>query len=240
MVLLRVCKVIVQILFKEQLAKPEVVLSLSNGKASRTASIFYIDGATTGFDNGYDSSIFGGFDNDFSVFTHVVANGSGRNLGIQSLPKGDYQNMIVPIGVIAESGSNLEFSASSENLPEGIKVFLEDREESTFTRLDELNAAYKITTASAINGVGRFYLHTTQSVLNTTDAKLDNVSVFKVHNSLRIVGLQQGKAAVKLFNVLGRQVLNTAFESNGTKDISLPSLAKGVYIVQLETAEGAN
>jgi len=224
--------------FQRTTSKPEVVLSLSNGKASRTASLFYIDGATTGFDNGYDSSIFGGFANDFSVFTHVVANGSGRNLGIQSLPKGDYQNMIVPIGVIAESRSNLEFSASSENLPEGIKVFLEDREESTFTRLDELNAAYKITTASAMNGVGRFYLHTTQSVLNTTDAKLDNVSVFKVHNSLRIVGLQQGKAAVKLFNVLGKQVLKTAFESNGTKDISLPSLAKGVYIVQLETAEG--
>ena len=224
--------------FQRTTSKPEVVLSLSNGKASRTASVFYIDGATTGFDNGYDSSVFGGFSDNFSVFTHVVANGSGRNLGIQSLPKGDYQNMIVPIGVIAESGSNLEFSAKSENLPEGINVFLEDREESTFTRLDELNAAYKITTASTMNGVGRFYLHTTQSVLNTTDAKLDNVSVFKVHNSLRIVGLQQGKAAVKLFNVLGKQVLKTAFESNGTKDISLPSLAKGVYIVQLETAEG--
>ena len=37
---------------------------------------------------------------------------------------------------------------------------------------------------------------------------------------------------------LGRQVLNAAFESNGTKEISLPRLAKGVYIVQLETAEG--
>ena len=86
--------------------------------------------------------------------------------------------------------------------------------------------------------MGRFYLHTNQSVLNINDVTLENVSFFKVNNSLRIVGLQQGKASVKLFNILGRQVLNTAFESNGTKDISLPSLAKGVYIVQLETAEG--
>jgi len=220
-------------------AKPEVELSLSNGKASRTASIYYIDGTTTGFDNGYDSSIFGGFDNDFSLYTHAVANGTGRNLGIQSLPKGEYQNMIIPVGVIAESGSSLEFSASSENLPEGIKIFLEDREENTFIRLDALNASYKLTTESAINGVGRFYLHTNQSVLNINDASLDNVSVFKVNNSLRIVGLQQGRASVKLFNVLGRQVLNTVFESNGTRDISLPRLAKGVYIVHLETVEGA-
>ena len=224
--------------FQRTVAKPEVELSLSNGKASRTASIYYIDGATTGFDNGYDSSIFGGFDNDFSLYTHAVANGTGRNLGIQSLPKGEYQNMIIPVGVIAESGSSLEFSASSENLPEGIKIYLEDREENTFIRLDALNASYKLTTESAINGVGRFYLHTNQSVLNINDASLDNVSVFKVNNSLRIVGLQQGRASVKLFNVLGRQVLNTVFESNGTKDVSLPSLAKGVYIVHLETVEG--
>ena len=225
--------------FQRTVAKPEVELSLSNGKASRTASIYYIDGTTTGFDNGYDSSIFGGFDNDFSLYTHAVANGTGRNLGIQSLPKGEYQNMIIPVGVIAESGSSLEFSASSENLPEGIKIFLEDREENTFIRLDALNASYKLTTESAINGVGRFYLHTNQSVLNINDASLDNVSVFKVNNSLRIVGLQQGRASVKLFNVLGRQVLNTVFESNGTRDISLPRLAKGVYIVHLETVEGA-
>jgi len=225
--------------FQRTTAKPEVELSLSNGKASRTASIYYIDGATTGFDNGYDSSIFGGFDNDFSLYTHAVANGTGRNLGIQSLPKGEYQNMIIPVGVIAESGSSLEFSASSENLPEGIKIYLEDRQENTFIRLDALNASYKLTTESAINGVGRFYLHTNQSVLNINDVTLDNVSVFRVNNSLRIVGLQQGRASVKLFNVLGRQVLNTAFESNGTKDISLPSLAKGVYIVHLETVEGA-
>ena len=224
--------------FQKTTNRPEVALTLSNGAASRKASVFYIDGATTGFDNGYDSSIFGGLANDFSIFTHAVANGSGRNLGIQSLPNNNFENMIIPVGVIAESGSALEFSASLENLPEGIKVFLEDKEENTFTRLDALNASHTITTTSILNGVGRFYLHTAKSVLGIADATFDNVSIFKVHNSLRIVGLQQGKASVKLFNLLGKQVLNAAFESNGIKDISLPRLAKGIYIVQLETAEG--
>jgi hypothetical protein len=224
--------------FQKTTTRPEVALTLSNGAASRTASVFYIDGATTGFDNGYDSSIFGGLANDFSIFTHAVANGSGRNLGTQSLPDNNFENMIIPVGVIAESGSALEFSARLENLPEGIKVFLEDNEENTFTCLDELNASHKITTTSIINGVGRFYLHTAKSVLSIADATLDNVSIFTVHNSLRIVGLQQGRASVKLFNILGKQVLNAAFEANGIKDISLPRLTKGIYIVQLETAEG--
>jgi hypothetical protein len=224
--------------FQKTTTRPEVALTLSNGKVSRTASIFYFDGATTGFDNGYDSSIFGGLANEFSIFTHAVANGSGRNLGTQSLPDNNFENMIVPIGVIADSGSALEFSARLENLPEGIKVFLEDKEENTFTCLDTLNASHKITTTSIINGVGRFYLHTAKSVLSIADVTLENVSIFKVHNSLRIIGLQQGKASVKLFNILGKQVLNAAFESNGIKDISLPRLTKGIYIVQLETAEG--
>jgi hypothetical protein len=224
--------------FQKTTTRPEVALTLSNGKVSRTASVFYIDGATTGFDNGYDSSIFGGLANEFSIFTHAVANGSGRNLGTQSLPDNNFENMIIPVGVIADSGSALEFSARLENLPEGIKVFLEDKEENTFTRLDELNASHKITTTSIMNGVGRFYLHTAKSVLSIADATLYNVSVFKVNNSLRIVGLQKGKTSVKLFNVLGKQVLNAAFESNGMKDISLPRLAKGIYIVRLETVEG--
>ena len=43
---------------------------------------------------------------------------------------------------------------------------------------------------------------------------------------------------MKLFNILGKQVLSSAFTSNGVKDIYLPNLATGVYIVQLETEAG--
>ena len=226
--------------FQRTVAKPEVELSLSNGKASRTASIYYIDGATTGFDNGYDSSIFGGFDNDFSLYTHAVANGTGRNLGIQSLPKAEYQNMIIPVGVIAESGSSLEFSASSENLPEGIKIYLEDRQENTFIRLDALNASYKLTTESAINGVGRFYLYTTSSALSTDDIALNNnMSIYtSSKENLRVVGVQNGTATIQLHTILGKEVLRRSFKGNGVNDIALPILTNGTYIVKLVTKTG--
>lgn len=56
--------------------------------------------------------------------------------------------------------------------------------------------------------------------------------------TLRIVGLQQGNINIKLYNILGKQLLNASFESNGIKDISLPKLTAGVYIVQLETEAG--
>jgi hypothetical protein len=73
--------------FQRTTSRPEMNITITNGTASRDADIFFIDGTTTGFDNGYDSSIFGGVPNEFAIYTHAVANGSGRNLGIQSLPQ---------------------------------------------------------------------------------------------------------------------------------------------------------
>ena len=62
-----------------------------------------------------------------------------------------------------------------------IKVFLEDRNTNTFTRLDEANATYKVTLTEALDGVGRFYIHTTQSALSIDNVALTGVSIFKTN-----------------------------------------------------------
>ena len=87
---------------------------------------------------------------------------------------------------------------------------------------------------------GRFYIHTSaKSVLSVGSELLNSVSIYKSDAStLRIVGLSQGATSVSLYNVLGKQVLSTSFSANGVKEISLPRLSKGVYIVQLETETG--
>jgi hypothetical protein len=38
--------------------------------------------------------------------------------------------------------------------------------------------------------------------------------------------------------MLGKQVLNSDFTSNGVSDIALPKLATGIYIVHLATENG--
>ncbi|MDB9732723.1 T9SS type A sorting domain-containing protein [Polaribacter sp.] len=126
------------------------------------------------------------------------------------------------------------FTEASLNLPSGIKVTLEDRVKNVFTNLDDSD--YKITLSEPIDGVGRFYLHTSsKSALSADDnIALSSVSIYKTNASnLRIAGLQQGSTNVKLYNILGKQVLNSSFEANGVKDVALPQLATGVYIVQL-------
>ncbi len=217
--------------------RPEVSLTLSNGEVSRTAEIFYINGTTKGFDNGYDSSIFEGFANEFAVYTRAVANGNGRNLGIQSLPQGGYESMIVPVGVNAVAGSSLEFSARSANLPAGTYVYLEDKNTNTFTRID--NATYRVTASSDLNGVGQFYIHTTSSVLAAPTNTLDNVSVYASNNeTLKVEGITEGQAQVRMYSILGKQVINTTITGNGNNRVALPKLQTGVYLVEVQSAQG--
>ena len=148
--------------------------------------------------------------------------------------------MVVPVGITADAGKEITFTAEAMNLQEGLKVFLEDKVTNTITRLDEANATYKVTLTEALNGIGRFYVHTKASgVLSTTNVTLQNVSVYTTDKTtLRVVGLSQGKASVKLYNMLGKQVFATSFNSVGVKDMNLPTLATGIYVVQLETESG--
>ncbi|MGY8921733.1 MAG: T9SS type A sorting domain-containing protein [Flavobacteriales bacterium] len=216
--------------------RPEIKLLITNGTSTKYTDIFYIEGTTTGFDNGYDSSIFNSTAS-FSLYTNTITNSSGRKLAIQSLPNSDYESMVVPVGITADADKEITFSATAINLPAGIKVYLEDRELNVFTELIAVDTdVYKVDLAAAVNGVGRFYLHTSQKVLDVSDVPiLTNIKIYTATNTnLRIVGLPEGAKALKLYNIIGQEIMSTSFNTNGVKDIALPNLSKGVYNVQLK------
>jgi hypothetical protein len=147
--------------------------------------------------------------------------------------------MVIPVGVKAAANKEIIISAEALNLPEDVNVFLEDKQTNTFTRLDEANSNYKITLTENLDGIGRFYLHTTSSDLSTNDGRQNHISIYKTNNfTLRIVGLSEGAANIKLYNILGKEMMRAAFTSQAVKEIYLPKLAAGIYIVQLKTAAG--
>jgi hypothetical protein len=217
-----------------------IKLRLSDGTYIKDSEIYYLDGKTKGLDRRFDVSLFDGVASDLKLYTNLLEGYEGTAFMKQALPNSDLESLVVPIGIKAAAGQEITFSAEAMNLPEGIKVFLEDRQNNTITRLDEANATYKVTLAEAVDGNGRFFLHTKASGVLSTDAiALQNVSIYKTSNeTLRVVGLTQGTANMKVFNVLGKQVLNTTFQSKGANDITLPKLATGMYIVQLQSDNG--
>ena len=218
---------------------PKIELKVYNGNLEKTTEINYLTGKTKGLDPRFDIGTFTGQSSNFKIYTHLVSNSDGVNFMRQALPDNDYENMIIPIGVNSTIGTEITFSINTTSFPSDFKIFLEDRETNTFTRLDEVNSEYKVTPAQTLNGIGRFYLHTTTSALNIKDISLENVSIYKTNaTTLRIAGLQNSNASLKMFNLLGKQVLNTSFIANGIKDVTLPKVAKGVYVVQLQTDKG--
>jgi hypothetical protein len=217
--------------------RPEIILVMTDGTLTRDTDIYYIDGTSTGFDNGFDSSIFSGIPTEFIIYTQAVANGNGRDLGIQSLPDNDFENMIIPVGIKATSGKNITISASAFNLPTGINVYLEDKNDGSFTLLDS-SSDFTTTLDSDLNGIGRFFLHTSSQALSVDEINLNNISMYTANNNLRVVGVQNGTAQVRMYNILGKQVMTSSFEGTGADDITLPNLRAGVYIVQLETETG--
>ncbi|ARV15600.1 Ig-like domain-containing protein [Polaribacter sp. SA4-12] len=228
------------IFLKSGSSYPEAILQITDGTKNSSTKIRYIQNRTTGLDVGSDVGTFTGVSNNLKVYTHLVSNNEGVDLAIQALPNTNYENMVVPVGVNAEAGKEITFSMVASNFSSDLKIYLEDRLTNTFTRLDENSNNYKVTLEETLNGIGRFYMHTTNSTLSiNNDLLLENISVYKLDNtSLRITGITSKNASFKLFNIIGKQIMDTSFSSNGVKDISLPKLATGVYIVQLQTDKG--
>ncbi|SEC85128.1 Por secretion system C-terminal sorting domain-containing protein [Tenacibaculum sp. MAR_2009_124] len=211
---------------------PTFELFVDRQNEKKSTKVFYVDGKTTSFDNGYDSKLFSEDTSDLKIYTELITNNEGNKLAIQTLPNSDFETMIIPIGVKAKDG-DITFSANALNLPTDIKVFLEDRVNETFTDLSEQD--YSITLNESIDGIGQFYIHTTRQVLsNDPTQSLNNVSVYKSSNStITVAGLQTEKGSLVLYSVVGKKIMNTKFSSNGTTNVSIPNLPTGIYLVEV-------
>ncbi len=218
--------------------RPEIQLLVSEGSKKASARVLYINGTTKGYDAGYDGQLFGGVTHSFAIYSDLVES-DGKKYQSQSLPNQDFESMVIPIGLIADADKEITFTAEALHIPSGLNVYLEDRQNNTFTKLNEENVNYKVTLTEKLDGIGRFYLHTASKALSTPSEILNTVSIFKTDAAnLKIAGLQNGAATVKIFTILGKQVLAKSFVADGPENITLPNLASGIYIVKLENEAG--
>ena len=227
---------------KNENTRPEVHLSMTDGSLVSDTKMYYIDGTTTEFDNGYDGPLFTAADNSFAVYTQLVTGNKGIDYDLQSLPSSGYESMIIPVGVNAVSGTEITFSARSINIPDGLSVILENRITGTYTELNQEIDTYTVTLNEDNSGIGQFYIHTnTMSTLSTGGFIFENVSMYKTTaRNIRITGLPEGKGSLKMYSILGQEVFRTSFEGARVNDIQLPSsLKSGIFIVKLETETGS-
>ena len=213
---------------------PSIKLTATSEGIAVTTDISYRENVTLGLDPGYD---IGNFDADnFDVFTRLLDGSSDKNYTYQSLPNSDYDNMIIPIGIKGVAGVEVAFSITSLNLPEGMQVYIEDKEHNVFQTISETNS-YKVQLSEAINGVGRFYLHTQSKTLSTDIFDTKEINIYNVNSVLIVEGITDN-FDMELFNTNGSRIFSESIQGEGRNSITLPSLETGVYIARVTTVSG--
>lgn len=218
----------------EEISKIELYVSVEDIKVSTT--IAYVSNATLGLDSSYDLGNFEGSKTD--VFTRLVESDKKENFTYQSLPKKALGTKVIPVGVKAVANTELEFSAKKINLPEGTEVFLEDRKLNKYVALN-ITETYKVKIPETINGMGRFYMHTSASTLNIPSFSLSDIKIYNTNTSLVVEGIENEDFKVSLYNILGAEVFTRNYKGIGKNSIQLPiSIATGVFIARVTSVNG--
>ena len=216
---------------------PEITVRLAGIGLIKTTRLKYLSNTNTGLDIGYDAGTYTDATPTFAIDTHLVSDSKGVNFTLQCLPNTGIETFIIPLAITVAANKSITFNAIASNFPENINVFLEDTAANTVTNIS--TTSYQLTTDHNLNGIGRFYLYTAENVLSTEDVRFSqNLSIYKTSNTnVRIANMRaKGVAVLKMYSVLGQELLIRAFKMKPENDIALPdNLAAGMYLIQVIT-----
>ena len=215
--------------------RAELFIKLSQSGLDKRTEIYFLE---NGSDN-FTSADAGGFQlNNNSIYSRVVSGENNVDLAIQTLNFDEINNKVIPLGINAVAGEEAIISISHNTTNPSTYVYLEDAFEGTFTNLKETD--FVITPDSNLEGVGRFFIHTTASTMSNEDATTNLLNVFKLTNNnfITVEGLstQSNQTNLKLYNILGKEVLSTTLANNtNTQTVSTEGLSAGIYVIKLES-----
>ena len=215
----------------------ELVLKLYEGDTEIDHTKFYFgDGLSLNLDPGYDA---GHFNQGASLMSRLVEEDEGVGLVINAMGIESANDVVVPIELNREAGNNFRISIGTFNIDTAINVYLEDNVQETMTLLNDQD--FELTAENELSGIGRFFIHLTETVLSIDDKIETNyLNVFKadVNNFITVEGLanQSNLTKLRLYTILGKEVISATLNTTNNKQIiSTQGLRAGIYIVKLES-----
>ena len=208
---------------------------VSNEDTDRTR-LYFIENMTDGLDSGYDAAKISFADNFIS--SRLVSDDDGFDITIQSLAYSELSNKIIPLVVNSPMGQEFKLNITHNTTPADLNVYLEDVVEGTMTDLKA--GDFILTPSTDLEGVGRFFIHTTADTMSNGEVSTSMLNAFKEVNTnyITLEGLatQSNNINVSLFNILGRKVLSTSLSNDmNTQTISTLGMASGIYVIELES-----
>ena len=214
----------------------ELILKLYEGDTEIDYTKFYFeDGLNLGLDPGYDA---GHFNQGASLMSRLIENDEGVGFTINAMGLESINNVVIPLEINREAGVGFRISIDNFGINDNINVYLEDNIKGTLTLLNDQD--FELTAENELNGVGRFFIHLTETVLSTDDKIETNLlNVFKadVNNFITVEGLanQSNSTKLRLYTILGKEVISATLNNNNKQTISTLGLSPGFYIVKLES-----
>jgi len=198
------------------------------------AKLYFEENLGLGLDVGYDA---GSFSQEASIMTRLVEDDEGHGMAINAMGLDDMESAVIPLVINQSAGQEFRINLHTATIPDP-NVYLEDVEEGTFTNLYEGDFVY--TPTSDLEGVGRFFIHMTADTMSNGEVSTSILNAYKELDAsyITIEGLatQSNETNVRLFNILGREVLSTTLNNNmGTQTISTVGLSAGIYVIELES-----
>ena len=204
------------------------ITDLESGDYDKT-KLYFSDNRTRGLDPGYDGGKFF-VKNSVYLYTRLLENDEGINLGEQSIPYSDLKDVIIPLGIETKS-SKIELSITERDIDGLINIFLEDRLNNTIVEIDK---KINIDLNEEVNGHNRFFLHFTDGLIPELPTDR-NLRIFKNSNSgVSIIGNPNNNYSAKVYDYSGRLIKEVNF-NHKTKINDLDSKMK---ILRIESEEG--
>lgn len=204
---------------------------ISNQSSMETV-VRFTNQATGQFDSDFDAYFLSDFSNTSPDLYSTDA--QGTKYSIQSLPVLGNQTVIIPLGLETFGAGAFSFQFDASGMVNPADVRLEDQREGTFT---QVIPGQNITISSGSqDNPNRFRLHF-NSMLSTSvqpHASLA-LSVYTFEGNLFVNGITRGE--LRITDLSGRTVYHQKQQTFG--EAIRPGLAKGAYLVQVNTSEGS-
>lgn len=212
---------------------PTIQLTATGANNTSNTLIKFNSLMTTGLDVTFDAGIFRG-NPDFSMYSRLVDD-NGVDFAIQCLPD-DFENLVIPLGLDAQSGTEVIFSAAAFNLPDECRIILEDKVKESFTSL-ESGKVYSIIYSDEYKNAGTLLLHTGNHIVTNTDL-VEISNPFQVRTNLangyiQFISLEEKPARADVFDISGRILVSKEIYQ-GNNNLLYFSGKPGIYIVQIK------
>jgi hypothetical protein len=215
---------------------PGLQLKAKHAADEVVMTVVYDAAMTTGVDPGYDVGLFKS-GREMEIYSSLALKDNGLNYTRQALPVSGSDTLVLPVGVDFKDGGDVTFSATVVPV-EGRRFWLEDRIAGVFVDLSL--KIYTVNLPADTYGTGRFFIVASANAptgISHSEMVEGDLRIWVSGGRLVIKGSVSAGSAGELFDLQGRELLESKLSDGEMNIIDLPVGLHGILVVKVTDGE---